>query len=95
MVEDSGAKTGTGTIRPLALPEAVKIEADNKQQPVAVSIDGEWLTMQVLERWRIDDEWWRENPVSRAYFEVVLSNGLRSIFFLDLIGGQWYRQQQA
>jgi hypothetical protein len=26
----------------------------------------------VQDRWRIDDEWWRETPVSRMYYELRL-----------------------
>lgn len=43
--------------------------------------------------WRIDDEWWREKPVSRLYFEVLLEDGRRLTVFKDLLQGQWYRQK--
>ncbi|MFN0071901.1 MAG: hypothetical protein ACKVVP_10485 [Chloroflexota bacterium] len=49
--------------------------------------------IQVLERWRIDDEWWRSRPVSRLYFAVLLEGGLRLEIYRDLVDGQWYAQR--
>jgi hypothetical protein len=46
----------------------------------------------VEDRWRIDDEWWREQPISRMYFECVLEDGRQEIVFKDLLTGRWYRQ---
>ena len=44
------------------------------------------------DRWRIDDEWWRSEPVSRLYYTVLLTSGQRLVIYRDLITGQWYRQ---
>jgi hypothetical protein len=46
----------------------------------------------VTDCWRIDDEWWRPNPISRRYYRVVLSNGRMTDLYLDLITGEWYHQ---
>lgn len=54
----------------------------------------EWRRVrEVLDTWRIDDEWWRKEPVSRLYYRVVLEDGTMTSLFKDLIGGQWRRQQ--
>jgi hypothetical protein len=45
----------------------------------------------VLNSWRIDDEWWRK-PVSRLYYSLEFTSGSRYTVFQDLITGQWYRQ---
>ena len=42
--------------------------------------------------WRIDDEWWRSEPVSRAYFAIMLASGKRMVVFKNLIDNRWYRQ---
>ena len=34
-----------------------------------------YLKEAVLETWRIDDEWWRERPMSRVYYSVLLEGG--------------------
>jgi hypothetical protein len=45
-----------------------------------------------VDRWRVDDEWWREKPLSRLYFECLLEDGRRITVFHDLITSKWYRQ---
>ncbi len=47
----------------------------------------------VLDRWRIDDEWWRE-PISRVYFSLVLEGGAHLILYHDLVEDLWYRQSE-
>ncbi len=44
------------------------------------------------DRWRIDDEWWRSEPLSRLYYAVLLTSGQRLVIYKDLITGQWYKQ---
>jgi hypothetical protein len=47
-----------------------------------------------LDRWRIDDEWWRKE-ISRMYYHVALEGGLLVTLFHDLIGGAWFVQTTA
>ena len=67
--------------------------------------DGRWQTMaddgglpscrrieEVIETWRIDDEWWR-TPVSRWYVDVVLEGGGHVVLFKDLTTSQWFMQK--
>ena len=46
----------------------------------------------IVESWRIDDEWWRENPVSRRYQRVLLEDGRVLDVYQALASGRWYRQ---
>jgi hypothetical protein len=46
---------------------------------------------EIIETWRIDDEWWR-TPVSRRYVDVVLEGGGHVVLFEDLTTGQWFMQ---
>jgi hypothetical protein len=60
---------------------------------------------EILDRWRIDDEWWRpvvredgsigRAEVSRLYFHVALRNRQLLVIFRDLIDGGWYAQTTA
>jgi hypothetical protein len=46
----------------------------------------------VVETWRIDDEWWRDKPVSRQYWRVVLEDGRVVDVYRDMVTGKWSRQ---
>ncbi len=46
----------------------------------------------ILEVWRIDDEWWRA-PITRRYVDVVLDGGAHVVLFEDLQTGAWFVQQ--
>ncbi|MDH3455455.1 MAG: hypothetical protein OER90_01320 [Gemmatimonadota bacterium] len=46
----------------------------------------------VLEIWRIDDEWWRI-PICRRYVEVILEGGKHVVLFEDLNTGEWFEQK--
>jgi hypothetical protein len=48
----------------------------------------------ILDRWRIDDEWWRRE-ISRMYFSVALEGGQLLTLFHDLTTGRWYGQTSA
>lgn len=47
---------------------------------------------EVLEVWRIDDEWWRA-PITRRYVDVVLEGGAHVVLFEDLQTAEWFVQQ--
>ncbi len=47
---------------------------------------------EIIQTWRIDDEWWRE-PITRRYIEVVLKGGGHVVLFEDLHTGQWFAQR--
>ncbi len=47
---------------------------------------------EVLDSWRIDDEWWRKTPIARIYYRVIMENDRSVTIFHDLTTGSWYRQ---
>jgi hypothetical protein len=47
----------------------------------------------VQDRWRIDDEWWREVVVSRMYYQLELDNGRVITVYRNLIEGGWCEQR--
>ncbi len=47
---------------------------------------------EISDIWRIEDEWWRGQPVSRTYFDTVLEDGRRMTLFQDRVTGAWFRQ---
>lgn len=82
-------------LHPLGRPAPVRVTADTDGRPLAIVEGngcGRRMVLQVRERWRIDDEWWR-TPISRLYYQVVLEGGRTLALYHDLEGGGWYRQQ--
>ena len=67
------------------------MEADGEGRPVAVTLrPGERLSVaEVQDVWRIDDEWWRERPVSRLYWRLGLEDGRVLTLYRDLVSGRW------
>ena len=94
MVKDTRETTGPGDIRPLNQPTALPVKAGDDGLPVALKLRGRWLNVEsVADRWRMDDEWWREQPVSRMYYECVVDGGIRVTVFQNLIAERWYLQR--
>jgi hypothetical protein len=62
--------------------------------PTEVLIRGEWRRCaRVEEVWRVEDGWWRPNPVRRTYFRLGLEDGLLVTVYLDHTGGGWWQQR--
>lgn len=80
-------------------PRWIKLSAEPARLPGAGlppvgRSDGQgWVQVVAVEdRWRLDDEWWRGEPVCRMYWRVALLNGQTATIFYDLITEQWHRQ---
>ena len=43
--------------------------------------------------WEIEDEWWRQHPISRRYYRVLLEDGSSMTLFRDLLNSLWYEQK--
>jgi hypothetical protein len=71
----------------------VTVELDDRGFPFAIGEDEDdrRLVEEILEAWRINDEWWRE-PITRQYVEVVLEGGGHMVLFEDLKTRQWFMQ---
>ena len=91
----SGPRPGSQRprLRPLGQPKPVTVRTDEHGEPVYVRLPGKTArrVAVVRERWRIDDEWWRES-ISREYRTVVLDDGRVLTLYHDLSEGAWYAQ---
>lgn len=77
-------------LRPLDAPRPVQVRTGAHGIPEAVRVDGTVLrVLSVRERWRIDDEWWRD-PIHRIYHQVVLEDGRVATLYRDLVDGRWH-----
>ena len=93
MVQDTGKTLRADTYRPVNIPEPVDVEeASSFSLPLAVRAPRRQAVVNIEDRWRIDDEWWRQEPISRLYFEVTLASGQNQVIYKDLIKNCWYRQ---
>ena len=80
-------------LKPLGQPKPVVVRTDEHGLPTHVRLPGKTARRveAVRERWRIDDEWWRES-ISREYLTVVLDDGRVLTLYHDLEDGVWYAQ---
>ena len=94
MVAHTRTQGSPGTLRALNRPQPVWVEENPNGQPLSVRLGRHWIAMaKVADTWRIDDEWWRERPVSRMYHRVALKDGTMLGLFKDLETGRWCRQR--
>ena len=92
MVEDTGKALRHDAIKPVNLPEPVVVEENPDGTPAMLKAKRRQKIASIEDSWRIDDEWWRTEPISRRYHTVLLASGLRIVLYKDLIRGSWYRQ---
>lgn len=80
--------------RPLNRPRPVRVEAGEDGRPSAVWLSGRrYAVEEVLETWRIDDEWWRQRPVSRVYYSLLPEDGRVVTVYRNLLMGSWFKQR--
>ena len=93
MVKSARAKARVSASSPLNRPRPVKVVETSEGWPDQVYLKPTPTGVVLVEdRWRIDDEWWRERPISRMYFDCVLEDGQQVTVFRDIITGRWFRQ---
>ena len=93
MVENTGKTLRADTYKPVNTPEALQVEEDASGFPLAVKGKRRQAIISIEDRWRLDDEWWRAEPVSRLYYNVLLASGQRLVLYKDLVTGGWYEQE--
>ena len=77
----------------LLQPRPIRVLASKAGAPrMLVRYDRQARVTQIIDVWRIDDEWWRDE-IQRRYFLIELDDGSDASIFQDLISGQWYEQR--
>ena len=83
-------------LRPLNAPHPMRVQLDEHGRVVALWRPGR-LTPRTIaaiqDQWRIDDEWWREHPISRMYYSLVLDDGTLLTVYHDLRSDEWFEQR--
>jgi len=90
MLKAPGRPHHPDTVRRLSAPQPLRVEADAYGTPRRVYHRGLWrVVMQVHDRYRTDDRWWTEEPISREYFELLLEDGRPLTIYYDRLGSRW------
>jgi hypothetical protein len=95
--------------RSLNLPVPIEVVEGGMERPVSVTLPpasssrpaqtGRTSTAASLavtainDLWQVDDEWWRERPISRRYYQVTTQDDRRLTIFRDQLNGDWYWQR--
>ena len=96
MVKASRKAPGPGALRPLNLPEPLCVATRDGRPSVVEMRDGvRHGVVSVEDIWRVEEEWWRDSPIARTYFEVILDSGRRMTLFVDQAGKRWYSQRHG
>ena len=85
-------QNGTGSIRPLLLPEPVAVREGPGHRPAAIRQGNRWYPVDsITERWSFD-LWWQPEPLTRAYCRVKREDGKPVVLFRDRREDRWYQQ---
>ena len=94
MVVTPGREPRPPQLRPLNLPQPVRVIPGADGEPRAVRVRSRTEpVLRVRDRWRVDDHWWTEEPVSRMYYELELADGRLLTLFHDTLHDQWCQQR--
>ena len=92
-------------LKPVGLPRPVEVRTDVDGLPVAVartthgthsarSHRAELARVESIEEvWRVGEEWWREAPMERTYYLLLLEGGRPMTVFHDGVFNAWFEQQ--
>jgi len=72
------------------------VDLDARGQVVALWRQGRLTPRSIAavqDRWRIDDEWWREHAISRMYYTLLLDDGTLLTVYHDLVADVWFEQR--
>ena len=70
---------------------AIDAELDADGRLVAIRWNGRREPVEVCNRWRIEEEWWRR-PVSRDYYKLA-GHSLLALVYRDLVDGSWHLER--
>ena len=94
LIKLSAVSRQRSDLRPLNAPSPLRVQTDTGGRIVSIWRQGRLTPRTIVavqDRWRIDDEWWRE-PIERHYYAVTLPHGARLCLFRDGLTGEWFEQ---
>ena len=69
------SRSSPATPRP-DMPMPCKVQGDAEQRPVAATLYGATVDVELIdERWADEEFWWRDDPVVPVSYQVTLEDG--------------------
>jgi hypothetical protein len=90
------AAASSHELRPLNAPSPLRVQLDAGGRVVSLWRSGRLTPRHIAaiqDRWRIDDEWWRERAISRMYYALLLDDGTLLTIYHDLVTDEWFEQR--
>lgn len=69
----------------------IGVELDPAGSLTAIDWNGRRESVEVCNRWRVDEAWWRD-PIARDYFKVAGDRWL-ALVYLDRVDGTWHLER--
>jgi hypothetical protein len=69
----------------------IEVDLDPHGQPARLRWEGGSVPVEVCNRWRVDEAWWRR-PVSRDYYKLA-GTRLLALVYLDRVDGTWHLER--
>lgn len=69
----------------------IEVEFDTGGRLVAIRWNGRREAVEVCNRWRVEESWWRD-PIARDYVKVVGERWL-ALVYLDRVAGTWHLER--
>ena len=69
----------------------IDVELDPLGQPCRLRWEGGSEQVEVCNRWRIEEAWWRR-PASRDYYKLA-GKRLLALVYRDLVDGSWHLER--
>ncbi len=95
MVTNSRKTPGIrGSYEPLNMPVPVQVVPGLDGRPAKILETRKPSRVEkVIDLWELDDEWWREKPIRRRYFRLLMDSGGVLTVFKDLSSDEWFSQR--
>jgi hypothetical protein len=94
MVGHTRGTSDTRRIRRLKTPRALQVEAAADGTPLRLKLGGAWQDVTPARgMWRVEQHWWRGEPVRRDYYRVAPQDGPQLTLYHDRVSGKWFRQE--
>ena len=92
VVEDSEGRPVAVVVPPTINNRPAHSRRLVQQQPTTLKLAAQKITA-INDLWQVNDEWWREHPISRRYYQITTQSDSRLTVFQDDLNGNWYWQK--